>query len=84
MILPLTKFTCVLFIFLGLSAGADFLLSHGFAEAWPAWKNREWEVCFAVIFIGAGAISLTVIFVIDFLADRRRYRNRKVYGERYK
>ncbi|HHS9912328.1 TPA: hypothetical protein ACTW28_005160 [Klebsiella quasipneumoniae subsp. similipneumoniae] len=82
MIPSLTKLTCVLFIFLGLSAGVDFLLSHGFAEAWPAWKNREWEVCFALISIGAGTIVLTVIFIIESLVDR--YRNRKAYGERDK
>lgn len=75
---------CMGFILLGFAAGSDFVLSHGFSEAWQAWGERQWEVTFAVIFTGAGLLNIAGVLTFYYLSDRRRYRARKAYGERYR
>ncbi|MGK3116034.1 hypothetical protein [Candidatus Pantoea formicae] len=75
---------CLGCILMGFSAGFDFVLSHGFAEAWRAWGERQWQVTFAVIFFSAGLLYLTGMFIFSFLAESRRCRARKAYGERYR
>jgi len=72
------------FLLVGFSAGFDFVLSHGFSEAWQAWGERQWQVSFAVIFAGAGIVNIAGVLIYYYLADRRRYRARKAYGERYR
>lgn len=69
---------------LGVAAGLDEVLSVGGAEAWAELLEGRIKMLISGICLYAG-ISIVVAFTLtDFLADRRRSRARKIYGERYR
>lgn len=74
----------VALIMLGVAAGADVVLSHGFAEAWREWQDGSFQMTLAGMCLLAGTGGMIIFPLTVFLAGRRRYRLQKAYGERYR
>lgn len=73
-----------LFLFIGITSGITFLINHSISEAWELLQQRQLDITFSAVMTLSGLGGLIIFILPGILADRRRYKKHKEYGERYK